>query len=681
MSAFRSIRPSSSNTTPSAASEASSSSNPGGNDPSGNNPNAQRGKRRAPSHVSQNACTNCKKARAKCDGEEPAPCSRCAMRDIADQCQYEVHVKTVKEEMVRRIKTLEQQNADKDRFIQQIYDSLKGGADGTEAIQRLRDGQSYEQLADWLGRSPVENIRRLSPASETKLSDVVRKYERNVSDNGAPRDTSSSQWTSVVNEKLAHHLIALYFTWIHPVHMLFSEKHFMKSYSSGDRQYCTPSLVNVMCAMGAFLLEDQGGTLVDAKGLESVFLERLKEGIQKENPDSLPFVTTYAILFLVELSAGQARTASSHLRLAVESLHRVPRAEYDGEALELATWGVHTMNTSWAAFTYQKPSSPVSPTATVFDGVEMDASDAYWQPYRFPTDNASTPIPSYAIQTAKELAKLGQASHQIINVYCGSRGKVTASSIVSLYGHCLRWYEELPSVLKLDVPDAEALPHIFHLHIYYHVALCQLFQPLLAYDGFSDATRQHIRSIAIQSAQAGLQILERYQRIFSNRYQTPLQAFCLVHLCDTLIRQRVNAQEAIQFCLEMLHEALAGFLFIGPLQSMFCQTVKEYGLALPDNHEELRNGRMSYSTEELLDTCERITYVQPVGILVQRIDPSISEEFEKAWKKFIETHGGTEKELADIVDDADVDLRRSSQHSGQGSPTRRFMQIDSLMNP
>lgn len=267
------------------------------------------------------------------------------MRDIADQCQYEVHVKTVKEEMVRRIKTLEQQNADKDRFIQQVYDSLKGGADGTEAIQRLRDGQSYEQLADWLGRSPVENIRRLSPASETKLSDVVRKYEQNVGDNGAPRDTSSSQWTNVVNEKLAHHLIALYFTWVHPVHMLFSEKHFMTSYSGGDRQYCTPSLVNVMCAMGTFLLQDQGGTPMDAKGLGSLFLEHVKESIQNEDPDSLTFVTTYAILFLVELSAGQARTASSHLRLAVESLYRVPRANYDGEAVELAAWGVHTMNT------------------------------------------------------------------------------------------------------------------------------------------------------------------------------------------------------------------------------------------------------------------------------------------------------------------------------------------------
>lgn len=131
----------------------------------------------------------------------------------------------------------------------------------------------------------------------------------------------------------------------------------------------------------------------------------------------------------------------------------------------------------------------------------------------------------------------------------------------------------------------------------------------------------------------------------------------------------------------MLHEALAGFLFIGPLQAMFCQTVKEHGLALPDNHEELWHGRKRYSTEDLLDTCERITYVQPVDILVERIDPSISQEFEKAWQTFIETHGGTEKEHSDIVDDADVVFRPSSERPGQGNPTRRFMQIDSLMNP
>ncbi|KAJ9641095.1 hypothetical protein H2199_005763 [Coniosporium tulheliwenetii] len=596
---------------------------------------------------------------------------------MADQCQYEVHVKTVKKEMVRRIKSLEQQNADKDRFIQQVYEALKRGADGTEAIQRLLDGQSYEQLADWMGRSPVENIRRLSPASETKLLDIVRKYEQSVSVHGAPRDASSSQWTSVVNEQLAHHLIALYFAWIHPIHMLFSEKHFMKSYSSGQRQYCTPSLVNVMCAMGCFLLEDQGGNPVDAKGLGAVFLDQVKIDVQNEDPNSLTFVTAYAILFLVELSAGQARTASSHLRLAVESLYRVPRANYDDEAIELTAWGVHTLNTSWAGFTYQKPASPVSSVATVFNGVELDSPDAYWQPYRFPSDNASAPIPSHAIQTAKELAKLTQVIHETINVYCGSRGRVTATSIVSLYGRYLRWYEGLPSVLKLDVPDSKALPHIFYLHIHYHFALCQLFQPLLDYDGFSSATRKHVRSIAVQSAQAGVQILERYQRVFSNRYQTPLQAFCLVHVCDTLILQRLNSQNAVEFCLELLHEALAGFLFIGPLQAMFCQTVKEHGLALPDNLEELMNGQTTYSMEEMLDTCERITYAQPVDMLVERIDLSIAEEFEGAWQRFIESHGGTKKEMADIVDDPDEESRRASQ----GSSTSRSMQIGSLVNP
>lgn len=143
--------------------------------------------------------------------------------------------------------------------------------------------------------------------------------------------------------------------------------------------------------------------------------------------------------------------------------------------------------------------------------------------------------------------------------------------------------------------------------------------------------------MALQSARLGLQILERYQRVFTNRYQTPLQAFCLVHLCDTLIRQRVNAQEAVEFCLEMLHEALAGFPFIGPLQAMFCQEAKEYGLALPENLEELMNGRVTYSTEDMLDTCERITYVQPVDMLVERIDPSMAEEFGKAWQRFIES--------------------------------------------
>lgn len=93
----------------------------------------------------------------------------------------------------------------------------------------------------------------------------------------------------------------------------------------------------------------------------------------------------------------------------------------------------------------------------------MDKEGAYWQPYRFPYDNTADEIPSLAIQTAKELARLNQIVLDTINVYCGSRGRVKANSILYLYRKYLQWKEVLPSSMRVDDGSSQALPHIYFL--------------------------------------------------------------------------------------------------------------------------------------------------------------------------------------------------------------------------
>lgn len=103
------------------------------------------------------------------------------------------------------------------------------------------------------------------------------------------------------------------------------------------------------------------------------------------------------------------------------------------------------------------------PRVPVFENVEMDLADAYWQAYRVPRDSSAPEVPSYAIQTAKESAKLNQIILQTINTYCGSRGGVTAQSILRLYQRYLRWKESLPSALQTGSTDSDALPHVLYL--------------------------------------------------------------------------------------------------------------------------------------------------------------------------------------------------------------------------
>jgi hypothetical protein len=172
----------------------------------------------------------------------------------------------------------------------------------------------------------------------------------------------------------------------------------------------------------------------------------------------------------------------------------------------------------------------------------------------------------------------------------------------------------------------------------------------------------------------------RYRELFTNRYQPPFHSFSLVHLCDLLIRygDRSKIQDVIQFCLETLSEALPGFPIIGPLQAMFCESVLLCGYKLPANVEQMMGGRswQSFSREEKLDCCERLTYLQPNDMLAERLDQDIGSNFEEEWKAFIESHGSddaTEAYASGSAHDSD------EQHTSTDG-SKRQMDINAVMN-
>lgn len=118
----------------------------------------------------------------------------------------------------------------------------------------------------------------------------------------------------------------------------------------------------------------------------------------------------------------------------------------------------------WAAFTYQKPAAPISPRLEAFRDVGLDNPDAYWQPYKSPTDAIAARRPSQAIETAKEFAKLYQIIHETINVYCGSRGRVTATGILQIYQRYLQWKNSLRERLDpISAVNNDLLPHVVNL--------------------------------------------------------------------------------------------------------------------------------------------------------------------------------------------------------------------------
>jgi hypothetical protein len=197
--------------------------------------------------------------------------------------------------------------------------------------------------------------------------------------------------------------------------------------------------------------------------------------------------------------------------------------------------------------------------------------------------------------------------------------------------------------------------------------------------------RDLIQNLTVQSAKEGLDLYERYRSSYSNRRQPHLLAFCLVHLADVMVRhgEKDFANDVIIFCLETLAEAAPGFAFVGTLQAMFCETVLACGLELPPQAilSELMGGRSwnSFSREDKLDCCERLTYTQPVDLLTERLDPNLASDFEEEWRGF----GGAQGDQVVHSSGASGPSAGASddQKSASESSGSRSIRIQRLMNP
>lgn len=204
---------------------------------------------------------------------------------MPERCTYELHVKTAKEELVRKIKQLELENdqlkadvIDKDVWIQSITELFSFGAPGTSVLERLKDhGELHDALVTALSSVPQTTRHEIVSPIDGRDSDADE--DEDMSDG----DTSPSRWTRVTeDDDKIHHLMALYFAWVHPAHMFFSEQHFIDSFRSHDGRYCSAALVNAICALGSRYCVDKDGNEVAIKRLGERFTQQVHVELRAE---------------------------------------------------------------------------------------------------------------------------------------------------------------------------------------------------------------------------------------------------------------------------------------------------------------------------------------------------------------------------------------------------------------
>lgn len=157
--------------------------------------------------------------------------------------------------------------------------------------------------------------------------------------------------------------------------------------------------------------------------------------------------------------------------------------------------------------------------------------------------------------------------------------------------------------------------------ILYSTSVVQLLRPLLNWEGFPN---ESLESILWEHAQEGLFLLDQHYRTqYTCRYQSVLQMFAVLHLCDVIARTYSNrggshikdAPRAIRFGIECLEQSKEGFAIAGPLQELLRQTAIECSVQLPPKNDALAgttDRQRRYQMDDFIDACTHPTYVQPV---------------------------------------------------------------------
>lgn len=202
--------------------------------------------------------------------------------------------------------------------------------------------------------------------------------------------------------------------------------------------------------------------------------------------------------------------------------------------------------------------------------------------------------------------------------------------------------------------------------IQYYTGLVNLLQPLMHLVERDQPPYDYLRGLIIHHAKQGLALLRQYQQMFTFIYQSPLQLFCVVHICDALVRYGApdeSRPDIVRFCIECLQAAEASYPLAGPLQKMFSLAMTEYGMPISDDFERLNVHLSQYGPEEMLEAVTRLTYRVPISQLLPSMRPTLAEEFVRQRQQ---------------LEDEQSDQSRSSQEARKKRNGR--IQIGSLLN-
>ncbi|TGO08893.1 hypothetical protein BTUL_0187g00120 [Botrytis tulipae] len=586
-------------------------------------------KRKVPTSITTNACVNCKKARAKCDGQQP--CTRCTSKRSLHQeeCVYEPHTKNAKTMLVRDLK----ESHDIRHKAEKIFTWLASNTENEhDILERIKNRESIAEIANWL--------ESIESHGESQLS--IYGSSNNELDGDLPNDAS---WTTVTdNDEVIDHLISLYFTWVHPFYPLFNEGHFVESMRRGSDEFCSHSLFNAICAMACYLhtIADEDAT--DYKRMGAQFSDLVRSSIDPQD-NSLTNIQAFAVMFLVRCAQGHGFSGSVYLTIASKSMESL-RPSNSNSIDYRQIWretvkGLNSLNVEWAQMTFTMapayiPDLQPAQSAKEISAWEAKVDDLMWAPYRFPTEYIrGTALPCLTATTNRKKMELVDIIREATILLYNTTGPlISAEALWAIYRKLLTWHEDLPrDIAIICEEEGQRLPHVYSLHILYATTAVYILIPLL---GFKEP---QLDALVRQHAKEGLRLLvEGYHFHYTSRYQPVSQMFAMLYLTEVLIQSSAETDKDagkdalgyIRLATDIMTEPNSSFPVASVFMGMLQENTRRFLIPLSNELEDLfrQTYRISkFPLDDAINAFGSTTYVQPVGAMRRRMRP----DFKSRW--------------------------------------------------
>ncbi|RAQ50977.1 Zn(II)2Cys6 transcription factor [Aspergillus flavus] len=628
------------------------------------------------------ACEECRRRRAKCDGNRPS-CSRCSQWRVP--CQYSVAEdgrrpasKTYVLLLRQRIESLERLlerhgiDARESNVPEQLPLDKKSGMNGS--IRHDDASSDMDSLAEnFKGRLALDEslnfdqdgeMRYFGPTSG-RLQFQGSSSNRVSIDGSAfsvsPPDQVSDSYGYIdpidpitagmgVPKDVQDHLIDLYFRWEQPWYAVVDEELFRESMNNGGR-YWTPLLHNCILALGSRYSDrvDVRSDPDDPNTAGKSFLEEAKTQLHREmERPSLTTIQALGLIGMVYIAMGADAAGWLHHgmanRLSLDmGLNLDPAGFEETNAMTPREIQLRRQ-IYWTLYCHDKLSS--SYTGRICSMLDSQGA------VKVPDDD---PVPNIEMSAAQKTFRPLQRA--MISV-CRIQERITLSLWApkpllkehqrpAFLKSCLldlrSWFYDLPTELRID--RANDIPQAYTLHMVYHTARILLAKPFIMRENPpsepKNETTDLAHSICRESARSICLVAQKYRHTFGGYHLSPITAtHCTLSAALVLLDETENLnapshKNKLALCLTVLDELSKSWYpagHIGHNLRKLCQSV------ISDDTFSIEKGLYPFETNpsppldlgvelpNVIDEIESNPSVNPGNALANQLELSVPME-------------------------------------------------------